>query len=531
MNQQNPSNAAARDAAERALAEYRAGAAGVIEYRSRGRVLVIGQGDVIDGAAFMLPPPLSARLLRMDPDADEDAVSVPLAGRSLSITGYLGHFEIRLGEEGRPERQVLSADMVLDLSAASLLAMPLKPPGYLWSRTDPDSIEDAVAELGELAGTFEKPRYVEYDAAICAHGRSGQPGCNRCVESCPAEAITALVETVEVDPYLCQGGGVCQAVCPTGAIRYAFPHPADTLERVRRALRAYAEAGGKDPVVAFVAESDAAAFASLPDNVLLLEAEELASVGIETWLSALAFGARQVVLLAGSSVPDASAPVIDEQYGIARRILAFLGYDPLTLVKVEPGTAFPAVPTLPEGARKVMHAPLDDKRNMLFAAVDTLAAHLDTTGVAVDMPAGAPFGRVAVSADACTLCMACTSVCPAQALVAGGDSPKLVFHEVNCVQCGICANACPEGAITLEPRLNLDIDARRRGVTAHEEAPFLCVQCGKPFATRSVIERMLGKLKDHPMFATERARRRLKMCDDCRVVDVVQDDDAMNPMV
>ena len=74
MNQQNPSNAAARDAAERALAEYRAGAAGVIEYRSRGRVLVIGQGDVIDGAAFMLPPPLSARV-RLPLAASIDRVS------------------------------------------------------------------------------------------------------------------------------------------------------------------------------------------------------------------------------------------------------------------------------------------------------------------------------------------------------------------------------------------------------------------------------------------------------------------------
>ncbi|MCZ7597936.1 MAG: hypothetical protein M5U09_09655 [Gammaproteobacteria bacterium] len=90
MSQPNPSNAAARDAAQRTLAEYRAGAAGVIEYRSRGRVLIIGEGDVIDGAAFMLPPPLSARLLRMDVDAEEDAVSVPLAGRGLSISGYLG---------------------------------------------------------------------------------------------------------------------------------------------------------------------------------------------------------------------------------------------------------------------------------------------------------------------------------------------------------------------------------------------------------------------------------------------------------
>ena len=38
---------------------------------------------------------------------------------------------------------------------------------------------------------------------------------------------------------------------------------------------------------------------------------------------------------------------------------------------------------------------------------------------------------------------------------------------------------------------------------------------------------MLLKLQHHSMFQSERARNRLKMCEDCRVVDVVQDEDAM----
>ena len=38
---------------------------------------------------------------------------------------------------------------------------------------------------------------------------------------------------------------------------------------------------------------------------------------------------------------------------------------------------------------------------------------------------------------------------------------------------------------------------------------------------------MQEKLKDHHMFGTARALDRLKMCEDCRVVDIVQDADAM----
>ena len=52
--------------------------------------------------------------------------------------------------------------------------------------------------------------------------------------------------------------------------------------------------------------------------------------------------------------------------------------------------------------------------------------------------------------EACTLCMACASVCPAGAINAGGELPRLDFIELNCVQCGLCESACPEDAIRRE---------------------------------------------------------------------------------
>ena len=84
---------------------------------------------------------------------------------------------------------------------------------------------------------------------------------------------------------------------------------------------------------------------------------------------------------------------------------------------------------------------------------------------------------------------------------------------------------CPESVITLEPRFNFREDARR-ALVVKEEEPFECVRCGKPFGTKSSIERIVGQLAgQHVMFQNARAVERLKMCDDCRVVDQFDDDD------
>jgi len=89
------------------------------------------------------------------------------------------------------------------------------------------------------------------------------------------------------------------------------------------------------------------------------------------------------------------------------------------------------------------------------------------------------------------------------------------------VQCGLCANTCPEQAITLQPRLWLADDgkARKEPRVLHEVEPYRCMRCGKPFGTLRAIEAMIGKLAGHAAFQGTAADR-LKMCSDCRVIDM-----------
>jgi ferredoxin len=120
--------------------------------------------------------------------------------------------------------------------------------------------------------------------------------------------------------------------------------------------------------------------------------------------------------------------------------------------------------------------------------------------------------------------MACVGACPANALVDSKEAPQLKFVERNCVQCGLCVKTCPEDALTLTPRLLLT-DEAKRAVVLNETEPFNCVRCAKPFGTRQMIDNMLGRLGSHSMFGSPAALRRLQMCADCRVLDMMESTD------
>jgi ferredoxin len=179
----------------------------------------------------------------------------------------------------------------------------------------------------------------------------------------------------------------------------------------------------------------------------------------------------------------------------------------------------PAVP--PVAAR---FAVAQEKRSTLDMALDHLITHARAPlPEAIELPArGAPFGSLLVNKDACTLCLSCVSACPASALQDNPERPQLRFIEKNCVQCGLCVTTCPEDAITLQPRLLLS-PLRKESRVLNESQPYQCIRCSKPFGTLKAIESMLGKLAGHAMFQGAAADR-LKMCSDCRVIDIYSAD-------
>jgi ferredoxin len=252
-----------------------------------------------------------------------------------------------------------------------------------------------------------------------------------------------------------------------------------------------------------------------------------ASIGIDALLGAVCYGATEVLVLMDESKPDAYAAALEEQMRFAQAILTGLGYAGTHFYVLRPADAVALEAALwalapAQGVAKAATFNLSaEKRTTLDFAFEHLAKNARTPSEHIALPAGAPFGALTVNKDTCTLCKACIGACPEGALLDAPETPSLRFIERNCVQCGLCERTCPEDAIRLVPRLLLGA-AAKNPVVLNEAEPFNCVRCGKPFGTRRMVDNMLGKLGAHSMFAGEGALKRLQMCGDCRVVDMMQ---------
>jgi ferredoxin len=516
-------------------------ATSLLEYRSAGHLLIVGDAATAQEARRSLSDEITAYVL-MPRSGIADGAATPersMVGNVREISGHLGAFRITIdGPDGALELAPLlrgsgqqTFDLLLDLQRTPHLQQDILPAGYYAPRGDPERLQHALDELPDLVGEFEKPKFFNYDATLCAHGRNGIEACRRCIDACPTLAISSAGERIEVDPYLCQGGGSCATACPSGAITYAYPSASDTLNYMRALLGGYFDAGGSHPSVLFYDREHGAALlepaaAALPEHVLAVAVEEIGSLGMDSWLATLAFGAADVTLLLAAGTAPSVTAELQRQTSYCRAILQGLGIDAdrLCLLRAD---AAEELPTAFAAARRetVCRSPFEtfnEKRNTVFASVERLARAGTPATDTFALPAGAPFGEVHVDAQGCTLCLACASACPAGALQGGSDTPLLRFIETKCVQCGLCASTCPEGVISLAPRMLLDAETRRAPRTLHEEQPFHCLDCGAPFATQKIIDTMQLKLKDHWMFGDETAMRRLKLCDECRIKDMLR---------
>jgi ferredoxin len=507
-----------------------------VGYRSGGNTLVIGSAAQALPWADRLATAMPVTVLLLDEELDKAPLRIypVFPARAIVVSGWLGAFQATWQAPGRaPEHAKF--DLVLDLGASPQITTHQRPHGYYAPAANEAARAEAVEELLEMVGEFEKPKYFSYKERLCAHSRNQLVGCNACVEICSAGAIAGAGDLIKVNPYLCAGCGACTTVCPTGAISYAYPSASHTGGRIKTALNAYAEAGGLEPVLLMHGAEGAALLAqagdAIPGRLLPIGLHHTASTGIEIWLSAVAYGAAGVTVLMTDAEAPQYADALGQQMEVAQAILDGLGYagPHLQLLRVgsldELTVALQHAPRGQAPAQRAGYNVAADKRNTLDYALDHLYRHALVPALEIALPPAAPFGTLAVDKAACSLCMSCVGACPSSALMDGQNAPQLRFVEKNCVQCGLCVTTCPENAIALVPRMNFT-ETRKQTVVLNETQPFHCIRCDKPFGTLRMIESMLARLSSHPAFAGNLDR--MRMCGDCRVIDMMTPKDEVS---
>ncbi len=444
----------------------------------------------------------------------------------------------------------------MDLRTDSQMRMSQTPQGYFAPGQDPFEQALVASQLLGMVGEFEKPKYFAYNEKVCAHGRNGKVGCNACIDVCSTAAITSLFKngqgTVEVNPNLCMGCGACSTVCPSGAMRYNYPSvphqgkELKTLAQVFGAESAKRKQSVAPSLLLHTLTSGTEALdllgrsahlkpkqvQGLPAYVLPYGIEHIASTGLDLWLGALSYGFGEVTLLLTGDEDPSYRAALQAQSELANAILKAYGFDSrISLIQMSSPQDVVSVSQAmgvlrQRGALPAICTPASfglstQKRETVEAVLEHLEKQAKTPlpvgGIA--LPASSLLGGLTINKDACTLCMSCVGSCPEGALLDNLDEPKLSFIEKQCVQCGICVTTCPEQVLALAPRLQT-VEERKKRVDLNETKPFHCISCGKVFGTSKMVDLMLSKLSTHGAFAGA-AVERLKMCGECRVVDMV----------
>lgn len=498
----------------------------LVEFNSTGQLLIIATVEQVNAVVPHLSG-LTINAVCLEGNANDviDGINVINADIQ-AISGWLGLFDVEF------EGQQFKCDLVLDLSTTPVVTSNVLPLGYFAPGDNQQALVEALQQLPELIGTFDKPKFFDYKASICAHSRRGVQGCNQCLDACPADAISSNNDFVLVNPSLCQGCGSCTTVCPSGAMTYALPTLDVSINRLRTMMQTYLSLDKTAPHILIHDLENGqllldAKGHDLPSDLILFSIEEIGALGMAFWLSALAYGASGITVWDAGSHTDHGWLEVQQEINKTNQMLAGLNY-PENIVNWFAGQDLQSLSHLINQSNNALvvepatYAGIDDKRRMIKLAMNHMQRQLDETKQVLVLDKNAAFGEIQVDTKACTLCMSCVSVCPAGAVLDGVDKPQLNFIEDLCVQCGLCEQACPEDAITLNARLLLDTEQVRKPRLLHEEAVFNCISCEKPFATQKMIDTMTEKLKDHAMFQGA-ALERLKMCEDCRVKAMFKD--------
>ena len=516
-----------------------------VSYLSSGLLLIIGPASTALSVANELAAPITPLILATDFRAiltptPTGCTTHKLAGREvpvfhgspLAISGHLGAFTVHVRQDGRKvdlAKKLGPAssgiDLILDLGRNPIIHRERLPDGYFATGGDSKRLYRALKDIPKLIGPFHKPVYVHYESGICAHEEKGIAGCTRCLDVCPAGALKSVAGRIEVDPHLCQGTGTCVMVCPTGAMRYGVPDLGQTLDSLRRVIATFRAQTAVPPSVLLFGRGQVASQLAdqvevLPEEVIPWRMEEVGSTGLELWLSMIAYGADTVFILTPDKLPPATTAALRAQVQLASVLLEALELGRHQVRVISP-VQFGNLSSLcgNESARKIKPATyggLNEKRTVLRFALEHMVEGLESGAERISLPVGSPLGGIEVDAEACTLCLGCVAVCPVNALEGDTQAFRLSLRESDCVQCGICETACPEEAITLVPRLLLDRSDRASRQVLHQDTPFCCIDCGTPFTTRTMIERLEEKLSGHRMFQGN-ALKLLHRCEDCRV--------------
>jgi len=330
---------------------------------------------------------------------------------------------------------------------------------------------------------------------------AGGVACTACVASCAHGALLTKAGRIFVDGQACTGCGACVVACRNGS----FELPGADLAGISAAAGVLVDSirgAGLATGIAITCQSSTSG-PLLGHELLGLRVPSLEMVSAG-WLLQLVSAGVGVQLVACGD--DNCASRAGDLEAFVCELGKLLGFS--TGVSLEPGDvprprAEPSIELRePEATTK---------------ALEHLGALVpEQTGLRIGGP-GCALGSVHIDETGCSLCGACTIVCPTGALKPSTNLSGLAvlsFDSGQCSACAACVAICPENVVTLERSLDtVRVAFGYAMVAVATDRAGTCEACGAELGvalSSQVLRRSSGA-------HSRLARQVERICPDCRL--------------
>lgn len=415
----------------------------------------------------------------------------------LQVNGSLGNF-YSLTVENSVEKTLEFDQAVLFVEQTELM----KFNGF-YAVSDFSSAEELLVALEKNSGNVTYEDIISHSPSLCQYQGRREKHCSKCAQVCPTFGIVAddSIMQLRFSQIDCIGCGACIGVCPTGILDF-ISYPKEAFNEVI-ALCA------NNPIFlcdfSGLKTLESLSF-KLPQNLLPLIVPSLKMLNESDALGILQESGHNVVVFT-EEILDVFI-FVNSIYQARYKEEGFIFAKTVEEI-VEYSTAIRDFPTF-------HYMPRAEKSHRESFAQRLSAIIKDGDYGVVENRNLIRYGMVTVDSDKCTMCLSCVGACNTNALFPKESDYSLRFNPSLCTTCGYCAPSCPENILTVELS---GIALNESFYKSHElakDAPFCCVECGKPFATHSSIEKIKQMLS--PAFSSDaRKLRTLECCADCKI--------------